>query len=258
MLLPGKSAVVYGAGGAIGGAVSMAFAREGAQVFLAGRRREPLVATAERIRLATGTAPHLATLDVLDEAAVDRHAEAMGRIDVTFNAVGHDHYQGNALTNLSPQRFSGPLSDRLTSQFMTARAAARHMVRQRSGVILMITATPARIAMPLSASFGVACSAVEALARSLAVELGPDGIRVVCLRSAGSPNAPGVRAAIEARANGLAITPDEVLTSMEEEVMLRRLPTLADVGDVAAFMASERARALTATVVNLTCGAIAD
>jgi 3-oxoacyl-[acyl-carrier protein] reductase len=262
MVLEGKTAIVYGAGGAIGGAVSLAFAREGASLFLAGRRRAPLDATAARIRTATGSSPHVAEVDALDADAVDRHAaavvEAAGGIDVSFNAVGNDHYQGAALVDLAPERFRDPLADRLTAQFLTARAAARHMAVRGSGVILMITAIPARLAIPLSTSFGPACAAVEGLARSLAAELGPAGIRVVCLRSAGSPDSPGVRAAIEARAAGLGTTPAEVLKSMEDEVMLRRLPTLADVGDVAVMMASPRASALTATVVNLTCGVIAD
>jgi 3-oxoacyl-[acyl-carrier protein] reductase len=262
MLLKGKNAVVYAAGGAVGGAVALAFAREGATVFLTGRTTASVDAVAERIRGVVGAAPHVAQVDALDEAAVEKHADAVvekaGRIDVSFNAVGIDHYQGTALVDLTRQRFSDPLAARLTTQFLTARAAVRHMTARRSGVILMITATPARIAMPLVGSFAAACAAVEGLCRSLAAEVGPDGIRVVCLRSPGSPDAPGVRAAFEARAAGLDTTPEQIQKSIEDEVMLRRLPTLAEVADVAALMASDRTSAVTATVVNLTGGAVAD
>jgi NAD(P)-dependent dehydrogenase (short-subunit alcohol dehydrogenase family) len=260
VLLERKNVVVHGGGGAIGGAVALAFAREGATVFLAGRTLDAAVAA--RVRADTGATVHVAQVDVLDEEAVEKHADTVvetgGSFDVSFNAVGHDHFQGIPLADLSGERFVGPFTARMTSQFLTARAAARRMTAQRSGVIMMITATPARMAVPLSGSFGAACAAMEGLSRSFAAELGPYGVRVVCLRSAGSPDAPGLSLAFEAQARGQGTTPEAVQAAVEETTMLRRLPRLADVGDVAAFMASDRARALTATVVNLTSGAIAD
>jgi 3-oxoacyl-[acyl-carrier protein] reductase len=253
--------VIYGGGGAIGGAVAQAMAREGASVFLTGRSRPPLEEVAGKIRADGGTV-HVAEVDALDEAAIERHADRMletaGRVDISFNAVGNDHFQGIPLVDLPREKFSLPLADRLTTQFLTARAAARRMVANRSGVILMITATPARLPISLCGSFGAACAAVEGLARSFAAELGPAGVRVICLRSAGSPDAPGVRMAFEDQASGRGISREQVQAAVENTTLLQHLPTLAEVAHVAAFVASDRAGGMTGTVVNLTAGASAD
>ena len=96
---------------------------------------------------------------------------------------------------MSAADFTLGLEARVNTHFVTARAAARHMVRQRSGAILMVTATPDRVAIPQVGSFGVANAALEGLTRTLATELSPQGVRVICLRSAGSPDATGVQEA---------------------------------------------------------------
>jgi 3-oxoacyl-[acyl-carrier protein] reductase len=94
MLLQNKNAVVYGGAGSIGGAVSRAFAREGAKVFLAGRTLESLERVAEGIRSAGGEA-ETAQLDALDGKAVDEHADAVaakaGGLDISFNLITHPH-----------------------------------------------------------------------------------------------------------------------------------------------------------------------
>ncbi len=104
MLLENKNAVIYGAGGAIGGAVARAFAREGARVFLAGRTLGRLEEVAEQIRSAGGAA-ETAEVDALDEKAVDEHADAVaagaGGIDIALNAIGFLHVQGTPLAELS-------------------------------------------------------------------------------------------------------------------------------------------------------------
>lgn len=195
LLLENRNAVIYGAGGGIGGAVARAFAREGARVYLAGRTRAKLDAVAGDITATRGTAD-TAEVNALDERAVERYAAGVagkaGRIDISFTAIDVDReVQGVALVDVSLEDFTLPIDTYMRTQFLTTRAAARHMVKQRSGVILTITATPARLAFPMVAGFGPAWAAVEALSRGLAAGLGPHGIRVVCLRSAGSPEAPG-------------------------------------------------------------------
>jgi enoyl-[acyl-carrier-protein] reductase (NADH) len=107
-----------------------------------------------------------------------------------------------------------------------------------------------------SGGFGVACAALEALCRQLAVELGPQGVRVICLRSAGSPDAAGVREAFKLHAHNAGMSFDDFLAVAASGTMLKHLPLTAEVANVAAFMASDRASALTATVANLTCGMI--
>jgi 3-oxoacyl-[acyl-carrier protein] reductase len=142
------------------------------------------------------------------------------------------------------------------TQFLTAKAIAPHMIKQRSGIIMMITATPSRIGWPLVGGFGTACAALEGLSRQLAAELGPKGVRVICLRSAGSPES--IPDTLDAFTAGKGITRDEFIASLKEMTLLKRLPSLADVGNVAAFMASDYANSMTGTVANMSCGQIVD
>ncbi len=261
MLLEGRHAVVYGAGGALGGAVSRAFAREGAAVFLTGRGLAPLDAVARQIRAAGGAA-ETAVVDAEAEQAVEEHAQAVidraGSLDISINLIGVDHIQGRPLVDMSPAEFTLGLEARVRTHFVTARAAARHMLQQRSGVILMVTATPDRVAIPEVGSFGVANAALEGLTRTLATELSPHGVRVVCLRSAGSPDAAGVREAFGLHAANAGTTLETFTSAREGRILLRRLPTLAEVADVATLMASDQASAMTATIANVTCGEMLD
>lgn len=254
MLLQQKSAVIHGAGGAIGAAVARAFAREGAAVHLAGRSLETLTPLADEIGAASCTA-----VDAFSEAEVEAHAAKVGPVDIGFNAVGLDHHMGRPLLDLTEEEFLGPFSARVRTTYLTTRAAARRMVAAgRTGVLLMITATPARTPERFATSFGPSCAAVEGLARSFAAELGPYGIRVITLRSAGSGDSPGVVMAMQAHASAKGISLEEQRASVEADIMLRRMPLLAELADAAVFYASDRARALTATVANLTGGATVD
>jgi 3-oxoacyl-[acyl-carrier protein] reductase len=255
VLLPDKIAVIYGAGGAIGGAVARTFAREGAKVFLSGRNVAAVRTVADDIVAAGGEAD-AAQVDALDEDAVERYVASVilktGRIDVVLNAVGFTVVQGVPLTELRREDFAHPIVAWTTTQFLTARAAARHMTKRRSGVILTLSASPARVALASTSGFGVACAAIEGLSRTLAAELGPSGIRVVCIRphrigdTLGSdPDFPTVGA-------------EEFRSFIENLTLLKRLPTLADVANTAAFLASDHAAAMSGTVANLTCGMSVD
>src|SRR5437879_4291053 len=136
MLLEGKTAVIYGGGGSIGGAAARAFAREGATVFLAGRNLERLEEVAKDIRSAGGVA-ETAQVDALDERAVDEHADAVaakaGAIDISFNLISHGDVQGTPLVDMALEDFEGPVHTALRTTFHISRAAARHMSRQGSG-----------------------------------------------------------------------------------------------------------------------------
>jgi 3-oxoacyl-[acyl-carrier protein] reductase len=254
LLLENKIALIYGAGGAVGGAVSRAFAREGATVFLSGRSLGPVEAVAAEI-VAGGGAAASARVDALDEDDVERHvAEVVrktGRVDVVLNAIGVSAVQGVPLTDISCDDFAAPIATWTRAQLLTARAAARHMVRARSGVILMLSASPARLAVALTGGFGVACAAIEALSRTLAAELGPHGVRVVCLRPHRIGDTLGSGA-------DFAMAPDEFRRLIEKMTLLGRLPTLGEVANTAAFLASDAAAAMTGAVANLTCGMAVD
>lgn len=254
MLLKDKVAVVHGAGGAIGGAVARTFASEGAKVFLSGRELAPVEAAAQEIAAAGGSA-EAAGVDALDEDAVEQHAASVvhktGRIDVALNAIGVNPVQGVPLTDLSRENFISPIATWTTTQFLTARAAARHMVEKRSGVILTLSASPARLAIASTGGFGVACAAIEGLTRTLAAELSPQGVRVVCIR----PHRIGDTLGPDP---DFPMDPDEFRSLIEGMTLLKRLPTLAEVATTAAFLASDHAAAMSGTVANLTCGMSVD
>src|SRR5262245_4919388 len=263
MLLENKNAVIYGAGGAIGGAVARAFAREGARVFLAGRTRAKLDAVASEIAAAGGVA-ETAQVDALDEQAVENHSSAVankvGAIDVSFNAIGipQQDIQGISLAELSLESFALPITTYLRAQFLTARAAARRMVERRSGVILMHTPEPARLGAPLVGGMGPAWAAMEALSRDLSAEYASQGIRVICLRSTGIPETATIEVVYGLHAKALGMTREQFQALLESLAHTRRHTTLAELADVAAFVASDRANAMTGTVANLTGGAIVD
>jgi 3-oxoacyl-[acyl-carrier protein] reductase len=246
-LLDGKNAVIYGAGGAIGAAVASAFAREGARVQLAGRTRAALDQVAAGIRAEGGQAD-VAEVDALDEQAVREHADAVaataGGLDISISLVSMADVQGTPLTELSVADFERPVLTALRATFITAQAAARHMIRQGSGVILMFGGYGDPV--PNVGGLQVAFGAVEALRRGLARELGPHGIRVLTLQTGGIP---------ETLPEDFA--PRQAITdAIVGQTMLGRAATLADVGHVAAFAASDYARSMTATALNLTCGAV--
>ena len=169
-MLKNKVAVIYGAGGGIGSAVARAFASEGAKLFLTGRHRAPVEAVAKEIVSAGGSA-EAAEVDALDEQAVDKHLQSVidkaGRVDISFNAVGIPNAKilGVPLVELDVEQFSLPITTYATSYFLTARLAARHMVTNKSGVIMTVTALHSRIGIPLVGGYGPAMAAKEALTR---------------------------------------------------------------------------------------------
>jgi NAD(P)-dependent dehydrogenase (short-subunit alcohol dehydrogenase family) len=261
MLLRDKTAVIYGAGGAVGGAVARVLAAEGANVFLAGRTAASLQAVATEIASAGGKAM-VAPVDALDPAAVSAHADRVageaGRIDISFNCIGLGDAQGEPLVDMNLKKFTDAIAIAAKSHFLTGTAALRHMAKRRSGVIMAIVAQATRRPYANAGSFGVACAVIEAICRQLAVEGGPAGVRVVCLRSAGSPDAAGVREAMSIHARTAGITVDELERQIAATSMLGRMPRLAEVANAAALMASDRASAITGAVANVTCGEVVD
>ncbi|MDQ4059138.1 MAG: SDR family oxidoreductase [Actinomycetota bacterium] len=258
VLLDNKTAVVYG-GGPIGGAVARAFAREGARVCVAGRTEATLDKVAQEIRAAGGKA-ETAQVDALDERSVDDHADALvqrdGSIDVSFNAIGFGDIHGTPVLQMTFEDFVLPISNAIRSQFLTARAASRHMIPRGSGVILAITATTARQALPDVGGTGVRFDATESLCRQLAAELGPSGIRVLALRTSGIPEAIQGTGPFPDYGRGTGdMTRAEFFDWAQNKTMLKRMTSLSEFSNVAAFMASDQASAMTGSVVNVDCGA---
>jgi NAD(P)-dependent dehydrogenase (short-subunit alcohol dehydrogenase family) len=263
MLLRDKVAVIYGAGGAIGGAVARAFAAEGARLFLTGRQLAPVEAIAKQIVAAGGSA-EAAEVDALDEQAVDQHLQSVtdtaGHLDISLDAVGIPGTKllGVPLVELEVERFSLPIATYTRSYFLTARLAARRMVANRSGVIMTVTTLQSRTGFPTAGGFGPAMAAKEALTRELSAELAPAGIRVVGLRPQGIPGTASLRDAFAPRAKASGMTWEQFQEVGASRTHTRRLSTLAELADLAVFMASDRASGMTGTTVNLSMGSLDD
>jgi NAD(P)-dependent dehydrogenase (short-subunit alcohol dehydrogenase family) len=260
VLLEQKNAVIYGGAGRVGRAIARAFAREGARVFLAGRTLATLDELAAELA-AAGGAVETARVDALDERAVDAHADDVagraGGIDVSFNAIGHGDVHGLPLLEMSVEDFVRPVTTAMRSQFLTTRAAARHMVRQGSGVIMAITASTARLAIPEVGGTWVAFDAIESLSRQWACELGRHGVRAIWLQTTGLPETIADTALLPGYGTGPdGMNRDQLIAWMRRSTLLDRLTSLEEVGNMAAFMASDRAGAVTGAAVNLTCGQV--
>jgi NAD(P)-dependent dehydrogenase (short-subunit alcohol dehydrogenase family) len=244
MLLQGRNAVVYGGGGSVGGAVARAFAREGATVHLAGRTQAKLDAVAADIGAQT------AQIDALDERAVDAFADRVvaehGSLDISLCVISQQDVQGTPLVEMDVEDFMRPVDVTTRAMFITSRAAARHMMRQGSGVILAFGGYGDP--WPNLGGLQVSFQACEALRRALSVELGPHGIRVVTLQTNGIPES--ITSSAEFRS--------QIESGIVENTMLRRAATLEDVGNAAAFAASDWARTVTASKINITCGGFVD
>jgi NAD(P)-dependent dehydrogenase (short-subunit alcohol dehydrogenase family) len=264
MLLENKVVVIYGAAGAIGSACARAFAREGARLFLTGRRQAPVDALAHEISPTEGSA-EAAEVDALDEAAVERHLGAVvkkaGRVDVSFNAVGLGHATplGIPLAAMDVEQFCRPITEYAKTWFVTARAATRFMVPARAGVIMTLSALPARRGTPLNGGYGAAQAAKEQLVRDLSVEFAPKGIRVIGLRPHGLPETPTMRKVFDAKgAASSGMTWEQFTGFLASMSHTRRVMTLPEVANMAAFLASDQASGMTGTTVNLTMGGLDD
>jgi NAD(P)-dependent dehydrogenase (short-subunit alcohol dehydrogenase family) len=255
MLLSNKNAVIYGAGGSLGGAVARALAAEGAAVFLTGRTLNAVKRLADELRSA-GYMAEAAEVDALNEQAVNDHllsvSRTAGTVDISYNAIGWQDTQNIPLTDMTTADFTRPVSIAMESLFITATAAGRVMMKQRSGVILSLTATPGGIGYPLVGGFGPACCAVEGFSRNLAAELGPYGIRVVNIRSGGSPDSRVFREATDNHPEEMRT----VISKLENDTMLKKLPAMRDIANTAVFLASDKANKITGATIDVTCGTV--
>lgn len=260
----GKHAIIFGAGGSVGAAVAKEFAAEGARIFLAGRTKPSLEAVAKQIT-ATGREAHIAVLDALDDAAVNSYVDSIvkqtGKIDIILDVTGplaREYGNTKNAVELPIEEFMAPLTTVVKSHFITARAAARQMIKQRSGVIIFVTGSPARAHVPGATAIGAAFGAIENLTENLAFEVSPFGVRVVCLRTLANIDSRSIQDTMDIVAGRLSIPKDQAISQIVASNFLKVPATVTDTANAAVLIASDRARMLTGTVVNATAGAALD
>lgn len=253
MILKNKNAVIYGAGGSLGSAVAKALAAAGATVYLTGRTVTTLEQVAAEIQKAGGFAK-VEVVDAMDEGSVIQHLKKLKAggvsIDISFNATGSDVVQDVPLVSMSVDDYMSPILLMTKTRFITAKAAGNIMMQQGSGVILSLTATPGGIGYPYTGGFSGACKTIENLCTNLAAELGIYGVRVVNMRSGGSPDSAVFKQAVEQYPEVM----EKVLGSMKADTMIRKLPMMQDIANLAVFLCSDLAQLITGVTIDITGG----
>lgn len=256
MILQNKNAIIYGAGGSLGSTIAAALAKAGARVFVTGHHLASVQKVANGI-IASGGRAEAAEVDAMNEKAISDHmakvVASAGSVDISYNAIDLNPKQNIPLVEMSMTDFVRPVNIAMQSLFLTFTAAARVMMKQRSGVILSLTATPGGVAYPLVGGFGPACCAIEDLSKNLASEIGAYGVRVVNIRSGGSPDSRVFKEAIAHAPQAMEV----ILRDMEGDTMLKRLPQMADIANTAVFLASDMAAGITGVTIDVTCGTTA-
>jgi 3-oxoacyl-[acyl-carrier protein] reductase len=236
--LAGKAALVTGGGTGIGRAIALEFARQGAAVCIAGRRREPLERVRQEVAELGGTAlVHTADVAREEEATglVTAAAEGLGRLDILVNNAGRT-FDG-LLFRLKWEALDESLAINLKSMFYLSAAAGKLMLSQKGGSIVNVTSVVALTGNAGQSAYVAAKAGVIGLTKSLAQELGSRQIRVNAV-------APGF---IE---TGMTATlPDSVKRSYAARIPLRRFGSPEDVAKVAAFLASDAAGYITGHVI---------
>ena len=259
-MLQDRTAIIWGGAGSIGTAAAGRFAAEGAAVYLAGRTEAALKETAA----ATGAAGY-GVVDVLDEDAVTafvaRAAAETGRLDVSFNVAARGDVQGTPLLQMPAADYVKPVLAGITGAFHTARAAARQMAAQGprgtggSGVIIELDSASACGSGPMMGGTGAADGAKDALVRDLAQEVGPSGVRVVGIWTAGLTDTltPAKLGAVLGTEVSQEMA-DGIAANLDSMRMTRKSPVTAQIAATAAFLASDGAAAITGTWINATGG----
>jgi NAD(P)-dependent dehydrogenase (short-subunit alcohol dehydrogenase family) len=197
-------------------------------------------------------------LDARDVTAVEAHAssvvERAGRIDISLNLVPRGDFQGVPLTEMTVEDYTRPVVQGLACQFITARAAARRMTAQGSGVILSLDSASGN-GSPMLGGTAAADGAIDALIRQFAQEAGPAGVRVCGIWTAGVTDSLTPEKLAAAGAAGMDEAAVQGLRGHLDSLrMTKRSPQIADIAALATFLASDAGCTITGTWVNATAG----
>jgi NAD(P)-dependent dehydrogenase (short-subunit alcohol dehydrogenase family) len=259
--LKDKVAVVFAASGDIAGAVARSLSQHGAKVYVTARNSDAVKALAQEIKTAGGSA-EAAKVDALNETEIDNLLKKVvsdnGRLDIIFNGIGvsYNEMGGRPLTTVATfEQFMAPMEKICGSQFLTSRAAAKYMVQTQSeGTILLLTAALSRTKLPNLAGITAASAAVEGLTRVMATEWGGDGIKVICICSGALMETKRISGWIDATAKHLGIPPEQMVAQYKAFDILKTSPTLKQLGETAAFLASESGMVFNSHIVDVDCG----
>jgi NAD(P)-dependent dehydrogenase (short-subunit alcohol dehydrogenase family) len=259
--LKDKVAVVFAASGEIAGAVARSFAQHGAKVYVTARNLDAVKALAKEIKANGGNA-EAAKVDALNETEIDNFLKKVvsdnGKLDVVFNGIAVDYSEmgGRPPTTVATfEQFMAPMEKICGSQFLTSRVAARYMMETQSeGTILLLTAALSRSKIPNLAGITAACAAVEGLTRVMAAEFGGEGIKVMCICAGAIMETKRISGWIESAAKQYGIPVEQLVAQYKAFDILKTSPTLKQIGETAAFLASETGVAFNSHIVDVDCG----
>jgi NAD(P)-dependent dehydrogenase (short-subunit alcohol dehydrogenase family) len=196
-----------------------------------------------------------------DEAGVDAHAQSVvdrgGSLDISFTSISRADVQGTPLVDMTADDYVRSIAETSRANFLTARAAARHMAAGSGGVILFLTSGSSRGTAPGMGNTGPADAAVEAFYRYLAAETGAQGVRVAGIHTAAVRETLTIEKMAEVNPAIAGADLEQIIAGIASMTMLKRAPELESVAETAAFLASDRARNITSGIVNATAGMIA-
>jgi len=203
--LSGQTALVTGASGGIGGAIARALHSQGAQVMVAGTRREALSTLAKEL----GEGSHIGLADLVDPAAIDRLVKdaetAMGRIDILVNSAGITR---DALAlRIDDESWRVVIEVNLTAAFRLTRATLRGMLRRRHGRVIGVTSVVAVTGNAGQANYAAAKAAMIGMSKSIAAEIAGRGITVNCIAPGAITTAMTEKLTAEQRARLLGAIP---------------------------------------------------
>ncbi|HWZ35248.1 MAG TPA: SDR family oxidoreductase, partial [Mucilaginibacter sp.] len=235
--------------------------QHGAKVYVTARNLSAVKTLAEEIK-ANGGHAEAVKVDALNETEIDNFLKKVvsdnGKLDVVFNGIGVDYSEmgGRPPTTVATfEQFMAPMEKICGSQFLTSRVAVKYMIQTHSeGTILLFTAALSRSKLPNLAGITAASAAVEGMTRVMAAEWGEHGIKVICICAGAIMETKRISGWIDAAAKQYGIPPEQIAMQYKAFDILKTSPTLRQIGETAAFLASETGVAFNSHIVDVDCG----
>jgi 3-oxoacyl-[acyl-carrier protein] reductase len=259
--LKNKVAVVFAASGEIAGAVAKSLSLHGVKVYVTARNLDSVNALAQEIKAKGGSAEAY-KVDALKETEIDSLLSKViadnGKLDIVFNGIGANYVEMGgrpATTSATFEQFMAPIEKICGSQFLTSRTAAKYMMQTKSeGTILLLTAALSRSKLSNVAGITAASAAIEGLTRVMAAEWGGHAIKVICISAGALMETKRISGWIKGVAEEYSIPVEQIVAQYKAFDILQTSPTLKQVGETAAFLASETGTVFNSHVVDVDCG----
>ncbi len=255
MLLEGKVAYVSGIGPGMGRDISLAFAREGADVALGGRTLERLEAVAAEVE-ALGRRALPVVCDVADEAsctaAADRAAAELGGLDVLVNNA-YDGGDAALFMDADFDRWRRTMDVNLFGSLAMTRACVPHLEARGDGRVVMVNSMSVQRIQQRWGAYVASKGALAAVTKTLALELGPKGIRVNAIHP-GYIYGESVEWYFNHQAEKRGITFQEVYDEVASETCLGYLPHSEEIAGTVVFFASRLAAPVTGQMIGVNAG----